>query len=103
MAEKPVEQMTLREMFVASERLLRELIDHLEKSFNPRIHDLEVLISPVQQTDEQPPPQDVTVRSQVAILLASDDFAEPRYRRLDEFLGAIDKGSQRAISEISRT
>ena len=60
-----------------AERLTHELVEHLEQNLVPRTHEVHELVkpdSPFNASGGGVP--DVTVRSQVATLLESQEFAE---------------------------
>ena len=98
MAERPIEQLTLREKFTAGERLVRDLIEHLEQSFVPKVNELNKLVR--QNGGEQRnSAQDAAVRTQVAAVLGSEDFSQTIYVKLHEYLAAIEEGSSRALEE----
>lgn len=99
MAESPIEQLTLRELFKQSERLVREAIEHLEQSFAPKAHQLATFVGTQEGKLELTPATDVAIRNQAAAILASDDFSQTLYRKLDEYLAAIDQGARRALGD----
>ncbi|MGE3315282.1 MAG: hypothetical protein AB7O26_09210 [Planctomycetaceae bacterium] len=100
MAGRPIQQQTLREMFVDAERLTRELIEHLDQGFLPKSHELERLVRPI---NGEPPGlndlEDVTVRTQVARLLESDTFTDQVYESLNQYCVAIDNSTTRILTE----
>ena len=112
MAERPIDQLTVREVFTNSERLVRELIDHLERSFLPKVNDLERLLRPPsapgteahakektagKEKEEKVTVADVTVRNQVATVLTTDDYSQNLLKKLNEYLVAVDNGARRAV------
>lgn len=102
MADRPVEQLTLREQFTTCEHLLRELIDHLDQSFLAKIRKLEEMVDPQDNPAnpmERAPVLDVNIRNHVAALLSSDDFSQTLHQKLDAFLAAIEQGAGRALNE----
>jgi hypothetical protein len=100
MVGRPIEQLTLREMFTEAERLTRELIEHLDQGFLPKSHELARLVRPI---NGEPPGlndlEDVTVRTQAARLLESEAFTEQVYAGLDEYSRAIDASVTRILTE----
>lgn len=75
-----------------AERLTRELIDHLERNLIPRTREVHELVkpdSPFNTSDGGV--QDVTVRSQMSVLLESQEFAEQLFIKARENLEAIDQ------------
>jgi hypothetical protein len=96
MADIPFEQMTLREKFKLGGVVVRELIEHLEQGFSPKIGELERLVRPADgsatyRLDEDETVTDVTVRHQTAELLESEDFTDDLFERTFQLLAAIDK------------
>lgn len=98
MQEKPVDQYTVREMFTEAERIARELSDHLEKGFVPKVGALSRIVRPHKAGDESPLVEDGVVRTHSAQVLESDQFTEKLYDRLQDFCLAVDKNMDRIIS-----
>jgi hypothetical protein len=100
MAERPAQQLTLREMLVVAERLTRELTEHLDQAFVPKCHELSRLVRPI---NGEPPDlrslEDVTVRTQAANILESETFTETIFEKLSEYCRAIDEAVGRVTSE----
>lgn len=88
MIERPLNELTLREMFTDVERLTRELVEHLEQGFLPKS---QALLRIVPEGSEQDDIADVTVRSHAARLLESGDFAEQLYEKVSGYCAAIDR------------
>src|SRR5579863_4879366 len=90
-AERPVQQLTLREMLIEAERLCREVAEHLDQGFIPRCHELSRLVRPI---NGEPPDvralEDVTVRTQAARILESETFTEAIFEKLCVYCSAID-------------
>jgi hypothetical protein len=97
--DRPIEQLTLRELFGGSERLVRELTEHLEQSFLPKLHAAVDVVQSHSRAAERDEIPDSSVRSRMAALLASDDFSQKLFDRLDRHLTAIDDGAKRAVSQ----
>jgi hypothetical protein len=97
--ERPIEQLTLRDLFGNSEWLIRELSEHLEQSFLPRIRAVDQLVQSHSRPAERNEIPDSTVRSRVAAMLASDDFSQKLFSKLEAHLTAIDERSQRAVQQ----
>lgn len=100
MVGRPIEQQTLREMFVDAERYTREIIEHLDQGFLPKSHELARLVRPI---NGEPPGlnelEDVTIRTQAARLLESEVFTEQVYENLNEYCRAIDANVSRILTE----
>jgi hypothetical protein len=97
-AERPIEQMTLREMFTDAERLTRDLIEHLDQGFSPRAHQLLRLVRPTETEAFSSNIEDVTVRGHSARLLESEDFAEEIYGKLARYCTTIDENVSRIVT-----
>lgn len=96
-AKRPIEQLTLVDMFKESDQVARAIMDHIERGFLPKVRDLERLVRP---NPDAPGPSDVTnvrVRNYAASVIASDDFTHEQSRLLDEYLEAIDKQVSREL------
>jgi hypothetical protein len=98
MAERPIEELTLREMFTNVEWLIRDLTEHLQQSFYPKSRALLESVRTFDNPAERDAVPDGTVRSQVAALLGSDDYSHTLFQKLDRHLAAIEERSQTAIS-----
>lgn len=100
MAERPISQLTLREMLSEAERLTRELTEHLDQSFIPKCHELSRLVRPI---NGEPPDiralEDVTVRTQAARILETENFTEAVFEKLANHSQAIDSAVHRIMSE----
>ena len=99
MADRPIEQLTLREKFTDAERLLRELIDHLEKGFLPKLYELQKLVrvSASQSADE--PIEDLTVYTHAENVLESEQFTLKMYQRLHSLLESINADATLIVNE----
>lgn len=98
MAERSIDQLTLREMVVLAEQLARELDLHLEQGFIPKLQALDRLVASHNTPEERSLVSDVTVRNQVATVFQSDDFSQPLFKKLNEYFAAIEQGANRALS-----
>ena len=98
MAERPIEQLTLREMFTNAELLVRDLIEHLDKSFHPKSRVLGELVRSYNVPAERDAIPDGAIRTHMITLLGSDDYSQAFFQKLDRYLQAIEDRSPRAIS-----
>lgn len=98
MAERPVDQLTLREVVVLAEQLARELHLHLEQGFVPKLQALDRLVAAHSKPEDRNLVHDITVRNQSATVLQSDDFSQPLFKKLNEYFAAIEQGANRALS-----
>jgi len=98
-AERPFDQLTLREQFTHCDHLLRELVDHLEQSFLPKIQKLDESVQPLTNPSDPNAVPNFTIRNQVAAILSSDDFAQALHKKLQEYLKVIEQSAGRALGE----
>jgi hypothetical protein len=99
LAERPVEQLTLRELFANTETLIRELNEHLQQSFRPKVGRLAELVRPGMSAEDRDAIADSTIRTHVAAVLSSDDYSQALLEKLDRHLAEIREGSKRAITQ----
>lgn len=81
-----LESLPLREKFTNAERLTRELIEHLEQGFLPKLKKLRGV---TRKDDESV--TDRTVRDHCKRLLDSDDFTHDLADKLQEYLDHISR------------
>jgi hypothetical protein len=98
MAEHPIDQLTLRDLFTNAEWLIRDLTEHLRQSFHPKSQALDELVRSFQVPEERDAIADTAVRTQTAALLESDEYSQTLFEKLDRYLTAIDERSHAAIS-----
>lgn len=79
MANMPSE-LTLRERVVAAIRSNRELVEHLEQSFIPKVHTLRKVTRP--EKPGTPSPADKIVHASAGTVLEADHFNVGVYQRL---------------------
>jgi len=99
MSERPIEQLTLREMFTETVRLTRELTEHLEQGFNPKVSELNQLARPTPSGAPASNVADVTVRNHVSSVLESDNYTDQGCRSLEKYFAAINKAVSRIVGE----
>lgn len=97
MADQSPENLTLRELFVNSDRFARELIEHLEQGFIPKTETLINLVRPTQDGTPAANVKDITIRNQVASLLESENFTEQIYSKLKKHCDAIENHTSKII------
>lgn len=90
------EQLPLREKFTAAEHLVRDLIEHLDHGVLPKIQHLEELVT---VSNDSKPATDLTVRTQAAALLESDEFTQQLCEKIEEFLKAINHSVDCQVNE----
>lgn len=99
MAARPVEKMTLRELFTASKNLTRELTEHLERNLANQVHELERLSrAPSERSKRKGTVADVSLRTAAEKAAESHAFAEQICDRLSEVLEAIQQRAPQALS-----
>jgi len=83
-----IENMTLREKLSEADRLLRELVDHLDNGFIPKARSLSRTIQEHgTNTDEL---TDMTVRQNAAEIIDNNRFSERLYEKIGALLVSID-------------
>ena len=98
MAERPLDQLTLRELFTNTEWLIRDLTEHLQQSFRPKAQALAELVRSYQLPEERDAIADTAVRTHAAALLGSDDYSQNLIEKLDRYLEVIDERSHVAVT-----
>ncbi len=94
MSDQSLNQLPLRELFVHAEHQARDLAEHLELNFLPKLTVLDESVHP--KTEDQAV-RDITVRSRAAQVLESDIFTQQLLQKMHDCLNAIDaKLRQRA-------
>jgi hypothetical protein len=90
-----LDQLTLREKLRDSAQLSRELIEHLELGFLPKLVELVEKSPP--KTDPQDFVPDITIRNLVAAVLESEQFTA----RLDENLKQYTDSLMKELRQMS--
>ena len=81
--------MTLRQKLMEADRLTRELMDHLERGFVPKVHNLRRVTRHGSEVDSDTI-TDLTVRSTADLVLDSASFTTELAKGLEQFLTSID-------------
>ena len=97
MVERSVEELTLRELFNDSQRLTRELIEHLDQGFLPKVRELTRLVRPAAGDPEYEHVEDITVRNHAARVLESEAFTQQLYIKVEQYYRAIDANLARVV------
>ena len=92
----PIDHLTMREKLRDAARGARELIEHLEQGFVPKVHDLRKLSRQHDPTSDQQPVADVTIRNHVSAVLESEQFTA----RLNDVLENYLHGIQKDVSDV---
>jgi DNA polymerase/3'-5' exonuclease PolX len=98
MADPKLYQLPLRELFTTTERLLRELQEHLEQSVHPKVVHLDELTASWGNREGRNAIRDAAVRQQAAALLSSDEFTQSLVEKVLAHLDAIDRGTNKALN-----
>ena len=93
-----IEHMTLREKLRDAGRGARELIEHLELGFVPKVHDLRKVARQHDPSSGNPPVADVTIRSYVSSVLESERFTVGLNESLENYLNSIKKDVSEVLS-----
>lgn len=94
---QPIESMTLRAKLNEADRVIRELVHHIEHGYIPKAHLLRRNARKGNDPKEQHDITDVTIRSTVEKTLDSDDFTQQLCHQLEEYLSSVDADLQRII------
>lgn len=81
--------MTLRQKLMEADKLTRELMDHLERGFVPKVHTLRRVTRHGSEVENESI-TDLTVRSTADLVLDSAAFTAELSKGLEQFLAAID-------------
>jgi hypothetical protein len=92
------ESMTLRQKMTEGEHLARELIQHLEQGFLPKVQHVRRLTRPHPEAGEEEL-REVTLRNAVEEILASDDFTRQLSQRVRMFAASIEADIGRIVHE----
>ncbi len=84
-----IANMTLRDKLNEAERLMRELMDHLDNGFIPKARSLGRSLQ--EHGNDVSLISDTTVRQQTAELIDSNRYSEKLYNKVGELLAAIDE------------
>ncbi len=91
-----IDNLTLREKLRDAEHVLRELAEHLEQGFIPKVHELKKISRQPDPASGAAPVADVTIRSYVSGVVESDRFTGGLVESLEKYLNAI----QKDVSEV---
>ena len=83
-----IDNMTLRDKLNEAERLMRELMDHLDNGFIPKARSLGRSLQ--ESGNDTTLLSDTTVRQQAAELIDSNRFSENIYKKISRLLESID-------------
>jgi hypothetical protein len=92
------DHLTLREKLRDAARGARELVEHLEQGFVPKVHDLKKLTRQHDPASGTAPVADLTIRSYVSAVIESDRFTARLNDTLESYLNAIQKDVSGVVS-----
>lgn len=93
-----VDRLTLREKLRDAAHGVRELIEHLELGFIPKVHELKRLTRQHDPADGATNVSDVTVRSHVTSVMQSERFTVGLNDSLEDYLNSIKKDVSDVVS-----
>jgi hypothetical protein len=93
-----IDRMTLREKLREAARGVRELIEHLELGFVPKVHELRKLTRQHDPASGTTQVADVTIRNAVASVVDSDHFTAGLNDSLEYYLNSIQKDIASVVS-----
>lgn len=89
-----LDNMTLREKYKAADVIVRELIEHIELGFLPKVRELERSVEPQESSGVYRLPKhsatDRTIRDEVSVVLESELFTDDVFEQLRNLLESID-------------
>jgi hypothetical protein len=94
----PIENLTLREKLRDAAHSVRELVEHLEMGFVPKVHELRKISRQHDPTSDSEPVADSTIRSHVHTVLESDRFTAGLVDSLEKYLNSIQNDVSNVIS-----
>ncbi len=89
MSDESLAHLTLRDKLKEAENVTRQLIDHLERGYLPKAHQLRRLSRQGLQADQRESISDSSIREAVLDILQSDEYARQLCEKTDTFLKSI--------------
>ncbi|MDG2390331.1 MAG: hypothetical protein P8M30_13550 [Planctomycetaceae bacterium] len=86
-----IESMTLQDKVKKSEVLVREMIEHLELGFLPKLKNLQKISRVGNSQSQLEDIADLTVRNHVVQVLESEQFTESLFEKLSVLTNALEK------------
>ena len=93
-----IDRLTLREKLRDATRGIRELVEHLELGFVPKVHELRKLTRQHDAASGITAVADVTIRNAVASVMESDRFTAGLNESLEYYLNSIQKDVSGVVS-----
>lgn len=89
MTESSLADLTLREKLKDAENLARQLIDHLERGFIPKVHSLRRLARQANDPDHRESITDLAIREGASGVIQSDDYTRQLSEKTHAYLESI--------------
>jgi hypothetical protein len=86
-----IEGMTLQDKVKNSELLVREMIEHLELGFLPKLKNLQKISRVSNNLSQLEEIADLTIRNHVVQVLESEQFTESLFEKLSLLTSALEK------------
>lgn len=96
MAES-IESMTLQEKVKKTEQLVRELIEHLDLGFSPKLKKLQKISRVGKSRSQLEEIGDITIRTHVSLVLDSEKFSQELFEKLTSYTSAIEKDMDQVL------
>jgi hypothetical protein len=96
MAES-IESMTLQEKVKKTEQLMRELIEHLDLGFSPKLKKLQKISRVGKSQSQLEEIGDLTIRTHVALVLESEKFSQELFAKLTLYTSAIESDMDQVL------
>lgn len=96
---RSIESMTLRDKCREANRVIRELIDHLDQGFLPKVQELQRLSRAREQKFDPSQIRDVTIRTHAAAILEAEQYTI----KLDEEAKQLFTAIAREVDHVVNT
>ena len=96
MKPRPIQRWTLRELINGSERVCREITEHLNTDYVPAVHEVERLLKPHKHRKVEV--SDRTVMNALTKLEKSESYATELINQLEEILNAVHSHAEREVT-----
>ena len=96
MKARPIQRWTLRELINGSERVCREITEHLNTDYVPAVREVSRLLKP--HKHRKVDVSDKTVANAIVKLEKSEAYATDLVNQLEEILSAVHSHAEREVS-----
>jgi hypothetical protein len=96
MRPRPIQRWTLRELINGSERVCREITEHVNTDYVPAVRELERLLKPHKHRKVEV--ADKTVANAVMKLEKSESYGTELMNHLEEILNAVHAHAEREVT-----